>query len=159
MARFSRIGSQICTNRLIRTNRLRVPSRTLSFCKSRFGALKFANQRLEAIRANCSNVMKIWVFLRIDSRESPRFVLRIVGPSKPPDTLWRVPPLPSIALQDPSLKRQRFPRSPPHPPSSPPRTPPPPCFFFCCNAPGEGRPGGGPSSEKSEVLPVLLRIS
>ena len=36
-----------------------------------------------AIRANCSHVMKVGVFfLRTDSRESPRFALRIAGPSK-----------------------------------------------------------------------------
>ena len=41
-------------------------------CESRFGGLKMANRRLEAIRANRSNVMKIEVFLRIDSCESIR---------------------------------------------------------------------------------------
>ena len=41
-----------------------------------------ANRRFEAIRANPFRIMKIGVFLRINSRESPRFVLRIAGPSK-----------------------------------------------------------------------------
>ena len=36
----------------------------------RFGALEIANRRFEAIRANRSNIMKIGVFLHIDSRES-----------------------------------------------------------------------------------------
>ena len=38
--------------------------------------------RFDAIRANRSHVMKIGGFLRIDSRESPRFALRIAGPSR-----------------------------------------------------------------------------
>ena len=39
--------------------------------QSRFGGLKIANWRFEAIRANRLNIMKIGVFfLRIDSRES-----------------------------------------------------------------------------------------
>ena len=45
------------------------------FCESRFGGLKTANRRFEAIRANRSRIMKI-------GRESPRFALRIAGPSK-----------------------------------------------------------------------------
>ena len=57
------------------------------FCESRFGGLKIANRRFEAIRANRSNFVKIGVFLRIDSRESiraiARFALRIAGPSTP----------------------------------------------------------------------------
>ena len=48
-------------------------------CEQQFGALKIAN---EAIRANRSNVMKIQVFLRIVSRESHLFALRIARPSK-----------------------------------------------------------------------------
>ena len=52
------------------------------FCESRFGGLKIANRGFEAIRANRSHVMKAGVFLQIDSRESPRFALRIAGPSK-----------------------------------------------------------------------------
>ena len=52
------------------------------FCESRFEGLKIANRRFEAIRANRSIIMKIGVFLRIDSRESPRFALRIARPSK-----------------------------------------------------------------------------
>ena len=46
-------------------------SRTeLLFCESRFRWLKIANRRFEAIRANRPHIMKIEVFLRIDSRES-----------------------------------------------------------------------------------------
>ena len=57
------------------------------FCESRFGGLKTANRRFEAIRASRSNVMKTGgfsanQFVRFDSRESPRFALRIVEPSK-----------------------------------------------------------------------------
>ena len=33
------------------------------FCESRLGALKIANRRFEAIRANRSNVMKMGIFL------------------------------------------------------------------------------------------------
>ena len=51
-------------------------------CESRFGGLKVANRRFEAIRANRSHVARIGVSLRIDSRESSRFALRIAGPSK-----------------------------------------------------------------------------
>ena len=50
------------------------------FCESRFGGLKSANRRFEAIRANRSHVM-IFIFLRVGSRESPRFALRITRPS------------------------------------------------------------------------------
>ena len=82
MARFTRIGSQIRANRLILANRFRVPKPNPLFCESRFGGLKTANHRFEAIRANCSHIVKIGLFLRIDSRESPRFALRIAGPSK-----------------------------------------------------------------------------
>ena len=39
------------------------------FRELRFGGLKVANRRFEAIRANRSNVKKIGVVLRIDSRE------------------------------------------------------------------------------------------
>ena len=42
---------------------------------------KSANRRFKVIRANRSNVMKIRVFLRIDS--NPRFALQIAVPSKP----------------------------------------------------------------------------
>ena len=59
------------------------------FCESSFGALKVANRGFQAVRANRSNViMKIGIFLsanrftRINSCESPRFALRITGPSK-----------------------------------------------------------------------------
>ena len=90
MARFARIDSQIRANRLILANRFRVPELNPFFCElSGFGGLKIANRRFAAIRANRSHVMKIvfWGFSanrfeRIDSRESPRFALRIAGPSK-----------------------------------------------------------------------------
>ena len=39
-------------------------------CELRFGGLKTANRMFEAIRVNRSHVMKIGVFLRIDSCES-----------------------------------------------------------------------------------------
>ena len=60
----------------------------LFFCKSRFRGLKIANHSFEAIRANRWHAMKIGFlfsvnrFVRIDSRESPGFTLRIAGPSK-----------------------------------------------------------------------------
>ena len=68
MARFARIDSQIRANRLILANRFRIPNWTPS-C---FVGIKIANRGFEAIRANRSHVMKIGVFLRIDSRESIR---------------------------------------------------------------------------------------
>ena len=72
MARFARIDFQINANRL-----------SLFFlCESHFEGLKIANRRFEAIRANRTHVMKTGVFLRIDSRESPRLALQIAGPSK-----------------------------------------------------------------------------
>ena len=46
---------------------------------ARLGGLKVANRRFERIRANRSHVTQITVFLQIDSRESPRFGLRIAG--------------------------------------------------------------------------------
>ena len=67
---------------LILGNRFRVPELNPLFCESHFGGLKSANRRFKAIRANRSHVMKIAFVLRIDSRESPRFALRIAGPSK-----------------------------------------------------------------------------
>ena len=55
----------------------------LFFGESRLGGgLKIANRRFEAIRANRAHVGKMSFFLRIDSRESPRFAARIAGPSK-----------------------------------------------------------------------------
>ena len=84
MARFARIDSQICANRLdSRESFQGSPTEPLSG-ESRFGALNSANGRFdEAIRANRSRVMKIVVFfLRIDSRESPRFALPIARPPK-----------------------------------------------------------------------------
>ena len=84
MARFARIALQIRANRLILANRFRVPELNPFFRKSRFGGLKNANRgfEVEAIRANRSHVLKIGVSLRIDSRESPRFALRVAGLSK-----------------------------------------------------------------------------
>ena len=82
MARFARIDSQIRANRLILANRFRVPELNPFFANRASGGLKIANRRFEAIRSNRSHVMKIGVFLRIDSRESPRFALRIAGPSE-----------------------------------------------------------------------------
>ena len=76
MARFVRLDSQVRANRLIRANHVRVPEPNSLFC-SRFGAPEIANRRFEAIRANHSNVV-----MRIDSRNLPRFALRIAGPSK-----------------------------------------------------------------------------
>ena len=71
MARFTRIDSQICTDCLILANRFGVPDPNPFFCESRFWEQKIANRRSEVIRVNRSHVMKIVVFLRIDSRESP----------------------------------------------------------------------------------------
>ena len=83
---FGPSGLQIRANRLILANRFRVPELNPFFCESLFGGLKIANRRFEAIRAkfaaNCSHVMNMEVSLRINSRESPRFALRIAGPSK-----------------------------------------------------------------------------
>ena len=62
MARFARIDSQICANRLILANRFRVPELDPFFCESRFVGLKIANRGFEAIRANRSHVMKIGFF-------------------------------------------------------------------------------------------------
>ena len=59
MARFARIDLQIHADRLIRASRLRVPELNPFFCESRFGALKIANRRFEAIRASRSNAMTI----------------------------------------------------------------------------------------------------
>ena len=57
-----RIDSQIRANRMILTNRFRVPELNPLFCESRFGGLRIANRGFEAIRANRPNVMKIGVF-------------------------------------------------------------------------------------------------
>ena len=72
MARFARIDSQIRANRLILANRLGVPELNPFFCELRFGGLKIANRSFEAIRANRWHIMKIGVFLRIDSCEAIR---------------------------------------------------------------------------------------
>ena len=55
----------------------------------RFGGQKIASHRFEAIRANRLNIMNIYIYIyiyifffffpRIESRESPRFALRIAG--------------------------------------------------------------------------------
>ena len=81
MARFARIDSQIRANCLILANRFTVPELNPFVCESRFGGggAKIANRRFGAIRANRPET---GVFLRIDSRESPRFALRVAGPSK-----------------------------------------------------------------------------
>ena len=74
MARFARIDSQIRANRLILANRFGVPELNPILCESRFGGLKSANRRFEAIRANRSHVMKIGIILRIAPKsrcESP----------------------------------------------------------------------------------------
>ena len=55
---------------LLLANRVRVPELNPFFANCAFRGLKIANRRFEAIRANRSHVMKIGVFLRIDSRES-----------------------------------------------------------------------------------------
>ena len=51
------------------------------FANRASGRKKIANRRFEAICANRSDVMNISFFLRIDSRKSSRFALRIAGPS------------------------------------------------------------------------------
>ena len=75
MARFARINSQIRANRLILTNRFRVPPRLNTFLR--------ANRASGAIRANRSHVMKIvffCLFLRIDSIRANRPDLRCKSP-------------------------------------------------------------------------------
>ena len=47
----------------------RVPLTEPLFCETRFGALETANRWSGAFRANRLNVLKIGIFLRIDSRE------------------------------------------------------------------------------------------
>ena len=70
MARFARIDSPLRANRPILANLFRVPELNPLFCESRFGGLKTADRRFEAIRANRWNTVKIGFCLRIDSRES-----------------------------------------------------------------------------------------
>ena len=70
MARFARIDSQIRANRLILANCFRVPEPNPFFANRALWGLKIANRRFEAIRVNRSRVLKMGVFLRIDSRES-----------------------------------------------------------------------------------------
>ena len=58
MARFAGIDLQIRANRLILADRFRVPEPNPPFfCESRFGGLKIANRRFEALRANRSRVL------------------------------------------------------------------------------------------------------
>ena len=65
----------------------RVPELNPFFANRPSGGLKIANRSFEAIRANRWHVLKIGFFVsvsrfvRIDSRESPQFGLRIAGPS------------------------------------------------------------------------------
>ena len=66
----------------IRPNRLRAPQIEPIVCELRFGALEIANRRFETTRANRSKITNMRVSLRIDLRKSPRFALRIDGPSK-----------------------------------------------------------------------------
>ena len=59
----------------------------LCYCESHFGGLKIANCRFEAIRAKSlarygNRGFSANRFARVYSRESPRFSLRIAGPSK-----------------------------------------------------------------------------
>ena len=71
---------------MILANHFRVPELNpfLANRASALWGLKIANRRFETICANCTHVMKIGLFYfqRIDLRESPRFALRIAGPSK-----------------------------------------------------------------------------
>ena len=76
-----RIDSWIRANPPILANRFRVPK--LRLRNWTFGGLEFLNHRFEAIRTNRSHTTEIvFFFLRIESRELPRFALRIAGPSK-----------------------------------------------------------------------------
>ena len=73
------------SNGPIRANRLRAPGLNPLFANLVSGRKEIANRGFEVIRANPSNVMKVMkvgVFLRIDSCESPRFAVRIAGSSK-----------------------------------------------------------------------------
>ena len=67
MARFARIDSQIRANRMILANHLRVPELNPFFANRASGGPKLVNRRFEAIRANRLHVVKVGVFLRIDS--------------------------------------------------------------------------------------------
>ena len=82
MYKFGWVSSSLFLNLdgTIHANRFRVPELNPFFANRVSGhALTIANRRL---RANRLNFMRIWVFLRLDSRESPRFALRIAGRSK-----------------------------------------------------------------------------
>ena len=66
--------------------------------KREFDASKIANRGSKAIRANRADAMKIGVFMRINSSESPRFTFRIAGPSTLPCHL-------SSTVSSPSQKK------------------------------------------------------
>ena len=102
MARFTQIDSQIRANRLILANRFRVPELNPFFrgaknCESQvWGRSCESLARYEKININKWLYIYIYIYIgfffanrfaQIDSRESPRFVLRIVGPSKFCDNL------------------------------------------------------------------------
>ena len=92
------IESALAKKHLCFSNRLLTPSRERhpTFSAPKQCCLKslrwpdsresFQDSRNELLLAHCnlacSNVMKIEVSLRMDSREAPRFALRIAGPSK-----------------------------------------------------------------------------
>ena len=78
MARFTRIDSQIRANRVIFAHRFRVPELNPFFANSRGGW----ELRITGLRRFARIARTLCFFLRIDSRESPRFALRIAGPSK-----------------------------------------------------------------------------
>ena len=78
-SRFARIDSQIRAHRLIRADHFGVPELSLCLRIAFRDTENLQNHRFEAICANRLNAMKIRVFLRIDSRESPQFALRIAA--------------------------------------------------------------------------------
>ena len=82
MAQFARIEAQTRANRLILANPFRASKLNPFFVNRASGGLKIANRRSAAIRANARSRSEIAVFQRIDSRELPRFALRMAGPSK-----------------------------------------------------------------------------
>ena len=88
MARLARIDSRI------HANRLRVPELNPFFANRTSGHSKLRITGFEAIRANRSNIMKMFFcanrFTRIDSCESPRFALRIAWPSEVPNSFYQL---------------------------------------------------------------------
>ena len=58
------------------------------FCESRFGRLKIANRRFEAIHANRSHLMLMFFFCSANRfvEKRPRFALQTAGPSKLSDS-------------------------------------------------------------------------